>query len=133
MQPIHELLNRIRWDPEFGGIFNDVDCEGLPEPTVAALRYDSKLWWQHAEALYGTLLAYCITGDEKFLRAYRLTHDYSFAHYADREYGEWRGILDRRGNPIGHAKGTSRKSAFHVARNFFLCYNLLSRVAPAAR
>ena len=112
------------WDREFGGIFNDVDAAGLPVPTAEALQYDSKLWWQHAEALYGTLLAYATTEDEKFLRAYRLVHDYSFGKFADPEHGEWYALLDRRGNCIGRAKGTARKSPFHIARNFYLCYRL---------
>jgi len=112
------------WDREFGGIYNDVDSEGLPVPTGDVLRYDSKLWWQHAEALYGTLLAYCVTEEAKFLDAYRLTHDYSFSRFADPEHGEWFGVLDRRGNRIGEAKGTSRKSPFHIARNFYLCHKL---------
>ena len=112
------------WDKEFGGIFNDVDAAGLPVPTVEALLYDSKLWWQHAEALYGTLLAYATTEDEKFLRAYRLVHDYSFDRFADPEHGEWYVLLDRRGNQIGRAKGAARKSPFHIARNFYLCYRL---------
>ena len=116
------------WDKEFGGIFNDVDAEGLPVPTVDALRYDSKLWWQHAEALYGTLLAYALTEESRFLDAYRLTHDYSFSRFADPEYGEWLATLDRRGNPIGMAKGTSRKGPFHIARNFYLCHKLLSEL-----
>lgn len=116
------------WDREFGGIFNDVDCEGLPEPTADALRYDSKLWWQHAEALYATLLAYSLTRDDRFLQAYQLTHDYSFSKFADPEYGEWLAALDRRGNVVVGAKGTSRKCPFHIARNFYLCYELLRRI-----
>ena len=116
------------WDKEFGGIHNNVDSEGLPVPTAEALLYDSKLWWQHAEALYGTLLAYCVTEDTKFLDAYRLTHDYSFARFADPEYGEWFGVLDRRGNRIGEAKGTSRKNPFHLARNFYLCHKLADQM-----
>ncbi|MBN1342343.1 MAG: AGE family epimerase/isomerase [Phycisphaerae bacterium] len=116
------------WDKAFGGLFNDVDCRGLPVPTVEALLYDAKLWWQHAEALYATLLAYCLTGRESFLDAYRLTHAYSFEKFADPEYGEWFAMLDRRGNRINDAKGTARKSPFHIARNFYLCHRLLSEV-----
>jgi len=66
--------------------------------------------------------------DEKFLRAYRLTHDYGFTRFADPDYGEWFATLDRRGNRIGEAKGTARKSPFHIARNFYLCHKLLRDV-----
>ena len=120
------------WDNEFGGIFNDVDSEGLPVPTAEAFLYDSKLWWQHVEALYGLLLAYVTTRDEKFLQAYKQTHDYSFEKFADRDCGEWFALLDRRGNRINSAKGTARKSPFHLARNFYLCYKLLAEVAAGA-
>jgi N-acylglucosamine 2-epimerase len=118
------------WDKEFGGIYNDVDAEGLPIPTSLSLLAESKLWWQHTEALYGTLLAYCLTEDEKFLKAYRLTHDYCSERFADGEYGEWFATLDRRGNRVNDAKGTARKSPFHIARNFFLCYKLLGDLIP---
>ncbi|MBN2311446.1 MAG: AGE family epimerase/isomerase [Candidatus Hydrogenedentes bacterium] len=114
------------WDTEFGGIFNDVDADGLPVPTSDALRYDAKLWWQHAEALYAMLLAYCVTGEDRFLQAYRLVHDYSFSRFADPEYGEWIAMLDRRGNPVNYAKGLARKSPFHIARNFYGCYAIAS-------
>ena len=117
------------WDEEFGGIYNDVDLEGLPVPSSDALRYQSKLWWQHAEALYGLLLAYSQTGDDKYLQAYQRTHDYSFRKYADPQHGEWFGLLDRRGNRISDAKGTSRKSPFHIPRNFYYCFRLLEKMA----
>lgn len=106
------------WDSEFGGIRNDVDVDGLPTPWVEAYRYDCKLWWQHAEALHGSLLAHAVTGDSRYLELYRKTHEYSFSKFADDENGEWIALLDRRGEPLNHCKGTSRKSAYHVGRNF---------------
>ena len=120
------------WDAEFGGIFNDVDSHGLPVPTGDALRYVTKLWWQHAEALHALLLAYAVSRDERFLRAYWQTHDYSFANFADPDGGEWFASLDRRGNRIGEAKGTARKSPFHIARNFYLCYRLLEKLTSGS-
>lgn len=121
------------WDREFGGIINDVDSEGLPEPTNEAFKHGAKLWWSAAEALYASLLAYSVTADEKFLRAYKQTHDYGFTKFADQEYGEWFAFLDRRGNPIGHAKGTARKSPFHIGRNFYLCYRLLEAMTTGKK
>jgi N-acylglucosamine 2-epimerase len=113
------------WDKEYGGVFNDVDVQGLPFPAGNAVTADSKLWWQHAEALHGLLLAYVESGEESYLRSYQSVHAYSFARFADPVYGEWYANLDRRGNHIGFAKGTARKNPFHIARNFLNIYLLL--------
>jgi N-acylglucosamine 2-epimerase len=107
------------WDREFGGIFNDIDSEGKPIPGQRALLADGKLWWQHAEALYGLLLAYVESGDKWFLESFKKVHDYSFRHFADPEYGEWYALLDRTGRPVNRAKGMDRKSCYHIVRNFF--------------
>ena len=126
-------INLIRWgfewgwDREFGGIFNDVDAEGLPIPGKEGILADCKLWWQHAEALYGLLLAFHETGDPWFFEAYQLVHEYSFRHFADPEYGEWYGYLDRTGRPIHTAKGTDRKCCFHIGRNFLWCAKIADR------
>lgn len=126
-------LNWIRWgfeagwDQEFGGIFNDIDSEGLPMPGLNALLADSKLWWQHAEALYALLLAYHVSKDSWFWEAYVKTHNYSFKYFADPLHGEWFALLDRTGRPINHSKGTNRKNSFHIARNFFWAMRLLEK------
>jgi len=121
------------WDKQFGGIYNDVDADGVPVPqTREAFIYQSKLWWQHAEALYALLVAYEVTGESKFMDGYELTHDYAFGNFADPEHGEWFALLDRRGNRLNDTKGTPRKSPFHVPRNFYYCYRLLERMTAGA-
>ncbi|MBI4626933.1 MAG: AGE family epimerase/isomerase [Verrucomicrobia bacterium] len=117
------------WDAEHGGIYNDVDAEGLPIGNADVYRACGKLWWQHAEALYGTMLAYAVTGDPWFLAAYEKTESYSFSHFADAEFGEWYAYLDRYGKPINLAKGTPRKNSFHIGRNFYWCCRLAGRIA----
>ncbi len=116
------------WDKDYGGIYNDIDSQGLPMPTSMAFVGESKLWWQHAEALYALLLAYAETGRGSFLRSYRAVHEYSFTRFADPVYGEWFANLDRRGNRVGDAKGTARKNSFHIGRNFLNCFRLLERM-----
>ena len=98
-----------------------------PIPGVSAYIADSKLWWQHGEALYGLLLAYVLTGREEFLEGHRKVHDYCFTHFADGDDGEWFAYLDRRGNRINDAKGAERKSIFHVGRNLFYAWRLLEQ------
>ncbi len=114
----------IGWDRDYGGIFNDVDADGKPMPVMRAVLADSKLWWQHAEGLYGLALAFKESGDTWFWENYQLLHNYSFERFADPEYGEWFGILDRLGRPISQAKGNDRKNSFHIVRNFFWCSQL---------
>jgi len=122
------------WDTDFGGIYNDVDLDGLPVPGVAeAFLYQSKLWWQHAEALYALLLAWSVTDDDAFLDSYRLVHDYTFKNFADPDFGEWFANLDRRGNPTDLSKGNSRKSPFHVPRNLYCCWRLLENITRNPR
>ncbi len=115
------------WDPVYGGLFSDVDAEGLPIPGAPAVTADTKLWWQHAEALYGLLLAHLESGDPWFWDAYRRTHAYSFSHFADPFYGEWYGLLDRTGRPINRTKGAERKNCFHIGRNFFWIVQALQK------
>jgi len=128
-------LNLIRWgfelgwDKKFGGIFNDIDAEGKPIWGVELLLADSKLWWQHAEALYGLLLAYVETGDEWFWQAYEQVHIYSFEKYADPEYGEWFAYLDRTGRRINDAKGSNRKCCYHAGRNFLWCAKIAEKLS----
>jgi len=120
------------WDREFGGIFNDVDAAGLPIAAgAAAMLADSKLWWQHAEGLYGLLLAHVESGDDWFWQAYRQVHEYSFTRFADPGKGEWYAMLDRTGRPINTAKGTDRKGCFHIGRNFVWCHKAARVYRPA--
>ena len=76
-----------------------------------------KLWWVHDEVLISTLLAYQITGDEKYFKWFERTHDYAFGHFADKEYGEWYGYLRRDGLPtMPSTKGSTFKGPFHLPR-----------------
>jgi len=118
------------WDTEFGGIFNDIDAEGKPLWGVDLLLADSKLWWQHAEALYGLLLAYVETGEEWFWQAYEKVHAYSFEKFADPEHGEWFAYLDRTGRLINEAKGSNRKCCYHVGRNFLWSAKIARHLKP---
>ena len=117
------------WDETYGGIFNDVDAEGRPIYGARGIIADCKLWWQHAEALYGLLLAYRETGDPWFWAAYEKTHHYSFEHFPDPEYGEWFGYLDRTGRRIHDAKGSDRKCCYHIGRNFLWASRVAKDIA----
>jgi len=59
-----------------------------------------KFWWPHNEAIIATLLAWRLTGEERYARWHRQVHDWSFAHFADPEYGEWFGYLPPRRHTV---------------------------------
>jgi len=86
------------WDPEFGGLFLGVDVDGKHPPYWKLA--DMKRWWPHCEALCGVLLAYEQIGEEWCLEWYWKIHEWAFAHFPDRENGEWIQNLDREGRPL---------------------------------
>ncbi len=113
------------WDREYGGLLYFVDAEGKP-PT--RLEWDMKLWWPHAEALYALLLAYRLSGDDKYARSFEQMHDWTFAHFPDPEYGGWFGYLRRDGSLSTPLKGGMWKGFFHTPRALWLCWRLLGEM-----
>jgi N-acylglucosamine 2-epimerase len=110
------------WDEEHGGIFYFRDLRGLP---VQEYWHDMKFWWPHNEAVIATLLAWKLTGDEKYARWHSQVHDWSFAHFPDREHGEWYGYLHRDGSVSTRLKGNMWKGPFHLPRMLWYCSRLL--------
>jgi len=117
------------WDAECGGIFYFLDSAGF-SPTP--LEWSMKLWWVHAEALYGTLRAYELTRDARFLEWFDRLHRYTWAHFPDAEFGEWYGYLDRRGTVTHRFKGSRWKGCFHVPRTLLNTWRCLERLVPPA-
>jgi len=56
---------------------------------------------------------------------YDKVHDYSFDRFADREYGEWYGYLNRDGSRLWTAKANGWKGCFHLPRVLHRCFRLL--------
>lgn len=110
------------WDEQYGGIFYFVDIKNRPcEP----LEWDMKLWWVHNEALIACLMAFGITGDEKYWVWFEKIHHYSFSHFADDECGEWFGYLHRDGSVSHTQKGSMWKGPYHLPRCLMICDELL--------
>lgn len=101
------------WDKEYGGITYFVDLKGLP---VQEYWHDMKFWWPQNETIIATLMAYSLTGKEKYAKMHEMIHDYTFEHFPDREYGEWFGYLHRDGRVSQMAKGNLFKGPFHIPR-----------------
>ena len=114
------------WDNEYGGILYFVDVEGKPPEQ---LEWDMKLWWPHTEALFALLLAYHLTGEEKYVEWYEKVHEWSFSRFPDPEYGEWYGYLHRDGSLSVPLKGSLWKGPFHVPRALLQCLQLLETMA----
>ena len=117
------------WDSEHKGIISFMDCKKFPHQNYAQ---DMKFWWPQCETIIATLYLYVATGDVKYLKLHRDIHDYSFKHFADREYGEWYGYLHRDGTVAQPAKGNIFKGPFHVPRMMIisrtLCNEILDKI-----
>jgi len=106
------------WDREHGGLLYFTDLRGLP---VQEYWHDMKFWWPHCEAILATLLAWKLTGEKRFAKMHAQVHDWSFAHFPDREFGEWYGYLRRDGSVSQRAKGNMFKGPFHLPRMLWFC------------
>ncbi|MEN9953350.1 MAG: hypothetical protein RLZZ520_1618, partial [Bacteroidota bacterium] len=98
------------------------DVYGKP---VQEYWHDMKFWWPHNEAIIATLLAYQITGKDKYATMHKMVHEYAYTHFRDQRNGEWYGYLHRDGRLSQAAKGNLFKGAFHVPRQEWYCWQLL--------
>jgi N-acylglucosamine 2-epimerase len=118
------------WDQEHGGITYFVDVKGLP---VQEYWHDMKFWWPQNETIIATLMAYHLTGDEKYARWHRMIHDWTYARFPDPEHGEWFGYLHRDGRRSSSIKGNTYKGAFHVPRMELVCWQLMEEIKARQR
>lgn len=112
------------WDKEYGGIIYFRDVYNKP---VQEYWQDMKFWWPQNEAIIATLLAYEITKDPKYAEMHKKIHAYAYAHFHDKEHGEWYGYLHRDGSIAQTAKGNLFKGPFHLPRQEWYCYSLLKQ------
>lgn len=110
------------WDKEHGGILYFRDPTGKP---VMEYWQDMKFWWPQNEAIIATLLAYTMTGDEKYAQWHQQIHDYAHTHFHDETHGEWYGYLHRDGRLSTSMKGNHYKGPFHLPRMQLYCWQLL--------
>ncbi len=110
------------WDQQYGGLLYFVDLKGLP---VQEYWHDMKFWWPHNEAIIATLMAYQLTGDEKYAGWHQQVHDWAYAHFPDPQHGEWFGYLHRDGRLSSTLKGNMWKGPFHLPRMQLECWKLL--------
>jgi len=109
------------WDTEHGGMLYNVDVYGLP---VAEYWHDMKFWWNHCETIIASLLAFAITGDEKYSAMHEKIQGWTYRHFPDPEHGEWFGYLHRDGSLSTPLKGNLWKGPFHLPRMQLTCWEL---------
>jgi N-acylglucosamine 2-epimerase len=110
------------WDKEYGGIIYFRDVFNKP---VQEYWQDMKFWWPQNEAIIATLLAYLMTGNEKYAEWHRMIHEYAYTHFHDSQNGEWYGYLHRNGTIAQTAKGNLFKGPFHLPRQEWYCQKIL--------
>lgn len=110
------------WDKKYGGIFYYMDRLGHP---TQQLEWDQKLWWVHTETLISLLKGYQLTGSEECLHWFKKVHQYSWENFKDKEYPEWFGYLNRRGEVLLELKGGKWKGCFHIPRGLYQCWKIL--------
>jgi N-acylglucosamine 2-epimerase len=130
-QAIDVVLNILNfaWDEQYGGLYYFMDAEGHPPQQ---LEWDQKLWWVHLESLVALAMGYRLTGRTECWEWYQRLHDYSWSKFADPEYGEWFGYLNRRGEVLLNLKGGKWKGCFHVPRALLLCWKNFELLAKAS-
>lgn len=110
------------WDKQHGGILYFRDVYNKP---VQEYWQDMKFWWPHNEVIIATLLAYLMTGDQKYATWHKMVHDYAYSHFLDMQHGEWFGYLHRDGTIAQTAKGNLYKGPFHLPRQEWYCMQIL--------
>lgn len=113
------------WDPVYGGLFLAIDVAG--RQPVYWRHADKKLWWPFTEALPGALLAYEQLGEDWCLEWLQKCHQWAFAHFPNREQGEWTQKLDRQGNKISDVVALPVKDPYHLPRGLIIAIETLQR------
>jgi N-acylglucosamine 2-epimerase len=116
------------WDKEHGGILYFRDVYNKP---VQEYWQDMKFWWPHNEVIIATLLAYLMTGNEKYAQWHLLVHEYAYKYFHDKQNGEWFGYLHRNGTIAQTAKGNLYKGPFHLPRQEWYCMQILGNYLKA--
>jgi N-acylglucosamine 2-epimerase len=122
-QAVDVILSTLAfgWDALHDGIFYFMDVQRKPPQQ---LEWDQKLWWVHLESLVALAMGYALTGREACWEWYERIHHYAWPRFADPEYGEWFGYLNRRGERLLDLKGGKWKGCFHVPRALYLCHQV---------
>ncbi|MFA6844505.1 MAG: AGE family epimerase/isomerase [Sphaerochaetaceae bacterium] len=119
------------WDSEQGGgIIQYRDALGKA-PTE--YWHDMKFWWPQCEAAIANLLAFDITGDDRYLTQFHMVNDYIQKRFPDPAYGEWFGYFHRDGTLSTVIKGNMYKGPFHIPRMYMKCISIIDHIQDTSR
>ena len=113
------------WDKEYGGILYFKDVYDKP---IQEYWHDMKFWWPQNETIIATLMAYELTGREKYAKWHQMLHEWTYKHFPDKEYGEWFGYLHRDGRISSDLKGNLWKGPFHMPRMQLMAWKTLESI-----
>ncbi len=122
---IRTAKNMIDVSMELGlknnGIIAFCDVFGKPSE---ALEWDMHIWWPQCEAMIANRLCYEVTGETKYMDAFRCLENYVFTHFADAANGEWYGYMHYDGTVANTLKGNISKGLFHLPRMLMQIYEI---------
>lgn len=112
------------YDEEYGGFFQYVDVfKQTPDDEFlfndycgTPVRWDDKIWWVQAEALYALAMSALLNENERHYEYFKKQFAYVEEHFRDKAYGEWYALLKRDGSMLLDAKGFALKGPYHVPR-----------------
>jgi N-acylglucosamine 2-epimerase len=114
------------WDKEQGGILYFRDVYNKP---VQEYWQDMKFWWPHNEVIIATLLAWLMTGNEKYAAMHRQVHSYAYQHFHDKENGEWFGYLHRDWKHCANCQRQFIQGAFPFTKTGMVLYGGTERIS----
>ena len=116
----HAIEYGIDW--EYGGVYRD----GLRETGEPIIR--EKEFWQNAEIVVGMLDGYSTFGDEIYWKAFENVWNFNEKYFVIPQIGEWRTLLDRKGEILDENIGNPWKVSYHTGRSSMECVARLKKL-----
>ena len=103
---------------------------GIPLWTVFGLStVEDKDFWPQAECLVAFLDGYRLFGEPRYLEAFLNIWSFVRDHMIVTGVGEWRSLLNRRGEVIDPNTGRAWKDGYHTGRCLSECIRLLGSLS----
>ncbi|WP_054951779.1 AGE family epimerase/isomerase [Flaviflexus massiliensis] len=125
----------IGWDPQQGGMLRYTDQDGGvptgplldtdpgPYEKLVLETWDTKLWWVHSEAMYGTALLAQLTDNYELRSWSRQINDWTMRVFPEKGH-EWIQIRTREGLPLNSVVALPVKDPMHIARSLLFLNRL---------